>query len=484
MPFAAHPTRAATSAALLLAASCSVGPDYVPPEVDPDVVTDGFAAVEDPAFSSEESDITTWWEVFDDPLLSSLIGRAEEGNKDLKIALSRVTEARSRLGFAKAGRSPQIGIGGGAALTSNQFTGFETRTVSSIGADVSWELDVFGRVARQIEAADAEFTATEEDQRDVRVSLFAEVARAYIGVRALQSQLASAERNIASQTEILALTELRSASGLSADLDVARARSVLAASEAAVPPLRINLSREINTLGVLIGKNPTSLQEELAEPRPIPVPPNSVTVGVPADLLRQRPDIRAAERRLAAQTARVGIATSDLYPSFGIGGSIGFNDQFSNAGLFDAGSRLFSLGPSMRWTIFDGGRTRAAIDVEDARVEQALLLYEQAVLSALEEVETSMTTFTEHGVRLGALERAAAESAEALRLSTILYRGGLIDYERVLDVQRSVLAQEREVANARGQAATSLVFLYRALGGGWDPDAVDAAAGPTEDSAP
>ncbi len=227
---------------------------------------------------------------------------------------------------------------------------------------------------------------------------------------------------------------------------------------------------------MLIGRNPTSLQQELAEPKPIPVPPTEITVGVPADLLRQRPDIRAAERRLAAQTARVGIATADLYPTFGIDGTLGFNDQFSNAGLFDAASRQFSLGPSMRWTVFDGGRMRAQIDVEDALVDQALLLYEQAVLSALEEVETSMTTFTEEGVRVGALERAATESAEALRLATILYKDGLIDYEQVLDVQRSVLGQETEVAAARGQAATSLVMLYRALGGGWDPAAVDAAA--------
>lgn len=473
-----RPTRTllpALAAGALASAACKVGPDYEPPVADPEVVTESFDGVEDPAFKAGETDITTWWTVFDDPQLTALIQRAAEGNKDLKLAVSRVGEARSRLGFAKAGRYPSVGIGGGASLANDQFTGFETRTRSSIGADVSWELDVFGRVARQIEAADAEFTATEEDERDVRVSLFAEVARAYIGVRALQMQLASAESNIQSQREILDLTLSRRSTGISSDLDVARAESVLAASEATVPPLRINLAREINTLGVLIGKNPTALQQELAEPRPIPVPPTEITVGVPADLLRQRPDIRAAERRLAAQTARVGIATADLYPTFGIEGTLGFSDQFSGANLFDAASRQFSLGPSMRWTIFDGGRTRSAIAVEDALVEQALLLYEQAVLSALEEVETSMTTFTEEGVRVGALEQAATSSGEALRLATILYKGGLIDYEQVLDVQRSVLGQEIEVSNARGQAATSLVMLYRALGGGWDPDAVDAA---------
>lgn len=460
------------AAAAMLVASCEVGPDYEPPALEEEVIEESFTAVKDPAFSSDEGDIREWWTVFDDPMLTSIIALAEEGNKDLEIAVSRVSEARARLGFAKAGRYPSIGIGGGVNARNDFFTGFETRTVSSIGADVSWELDLFGRVARQIEAENASYEATEEDQRDVRVTLMAEVARAYIGVRALQMQLQSAERNLASQEQILELTRSRTLNGISSELDLSRALSIHAASEAAVPPLRVGLSREVNTLGVLIGKNPTALQKELAEPKPIPVPPTHVTVGVPADLLRQRPDIRAAERRLAAQTARVGIATADLYPTFGIGGSLGFSD-FAGGNLLDAGSRAFSLGPSMQWTLFDGGRTRSAIEIADAGVEQALLLYERTVLSALQEVETAMTTFTQEGSRVGALERAAAASRDALRLSTGLYEKGLIDYEQLLDVQRSLLAQEIEVAAARGQAATSLVMLYRALGGGWDPGELD-----------
>ena len=480
-PILSPPSLAARGAAAALLGSCEVGPDYVPPVLDEDVVEETFTAVEDPAFSSDEGDIREWWTVFDDPMLTSIIHMAEEGNKDLKIAVSRVSEARARLGFAKAGRYPSIGIGGGVASTNDMFTGFETRTVSSIGADVSWELDVFGRVSRQIEAENADYEATEEDQRDVRVTLMAEVARAYIGVRALQMQLESAEKNLESQKQILELTRSRTANGISSELDLSRALSIYAASEAAVPPLRVGLSREVNTLGVLIGKNPTALQKELAEPKPIPVPPTHVTVGVPADLLRQRPDIRAAERRLAAQTARVGIATADLYPTFGINGSLGFSD-FAGGNLLDAGSRAFSLGPSMQWTLFDGGRTRSAIKIADAGVEQALLLYERTVLSALQEVETAMTTFTQEGSRVGALERAASSSREALRLSTGLYEKGLIDYEQLLDVQRSLLSQEIEVSAARGQAATSLVMLYRALGGGWDPAELDQQE--QEDEAP
>jgi len=459
----------------LLLTACKVGPDYQRPELEPSTLGESWSAADDPAFHPDAADVAQWWTVFEDPLLTSLIERAGEGNKNLKVAVARVSEARARLGFAKAGRYPSIGLGGGVELANDYQTGFETRTRASIGADVSWELDLFGRIARQVEAVTADFQASEEDQRDVQVALFAEVARAYIGVRALQTQLTIAEHNLASQQEILKLTEARRSSGISSDLDLARARSVLAASEAQVPPLRVDLAREINTLGVLTGKNPGALHEELSEPGPIPVPPTSITVGVPADLLRQRPDIRAAERRLAAQTARVGVATADLYPSFGIGGTLGFATPTGTGSLLDAGSRALALGPSMRWTLFDGGRTRSAIRVEDARVEQALLLYEQAVLSALEEVETSLTTFTEQGVRVEALERAAAASAEALRLATVLYRDGLTDYENVLDVQRSVLQQETQVAAVRGQAATALVLLYRALGGGWDPAQVVAS---------
>ena len=471
------------ASAAVLAAACKVGPDYEPPEIDESVVTEDFGATEDPAFDASQTDIKEWWTVFEDPQLTSLIARAEEGNKDLAIAVSRVSEARARLGFAKAGKYPQVGISGGIQAADDVFTGYETRTRTSIGADVSWELDVFGRVARQIESADAEFQATQEDQRDVQVSLFAEVARAYIGVRALQMQLESAQRNIDSQREILTLTQARVSSGISSDLDVARAVSILAASEASVPPLRINLAREVNTLGLLVGQNPTALQDELAEPQEIPVPPASSAVGVPADLLRQRPDIRAAERRLAAQTARVGIATADLYPTFGIDGTLGLN-TIGGADLFDPGSRNIALGPSRRWTRFDGGRRKAQIAAEDAGVRQAALLYERAILSALEEVETSMTTFTEQGVRVSTLERGANAAEEALRLATVLYQDGLIDYEQVLDVQRTAITQEIEVFNARGQAASSVVLLYRALGGGWDPSEEVTGEEPETSTAP
>jgi len=461
----------------LLLAACTVGPDYVPPEPS-DEIPGQFSSIKDPAFKPGKTDLVSWWTVFHDPQLDSLIKRAGEGNLDLAIAVSRVSEARARLGFSKAGRSPQVGFGGDVDRASSFQTGFETRTVSSVGANVSWELDVFGRVSRQIEAAEASFQASEEDQRDVQVALYAEVARAYLAVRGLQMQLQAANHNIESQKTIVNLTKARESAGLSSQLDVVQSEGVLAASESEVPGLRINLSREINTLGVLLGKNPTALHKELATPKPIPVPPVQVTVGVPGDLLRQRPDIRAAERKLAAQTAMVGVATADLYPQFGINASLGL--QQLGGGIFNAASNTFALGPSMRWNVFDGGRVRSQIKVESARVDQALLLYERAVLNALEEVETAMTTFVEQRVRVEAVERAATAARTALKLATGLYKDGLIGFQEVLDSQRQLFRQESAVATARGQASQSLVLLYRALGGGWDPSKVEQPPAATE----
>lgn len=483
LPFAAMSTQAqprrssfvlTALAGALIVTSCKVGPDYEEPVLEEGVVEESFAASNDPAFKPGEADLSEWWSVFNDPVLTSIIERAEAGNKDLKVALARVEEARTRVEFAKGARFPALSLGGGAAVSSNQFTGFKSETVSSLKAEAAWELDVFGRIARQIESDQASFEASEEDLRDVRVTLLAEVARSYISVRALQMQLKSAEENLASQKTILELTRSRAANGISSDLDLKRSESLYAASEAALPPLRVSLTQAINTLGVLIGKNPTALQEELRAPAPIPVPPGEVTVGVPADLLRQRPDIRGAERRLAAQTARVGVATADLYPTFGIGGTLGIGNR-AGGSLLGAGNTAYTVGPGFtNWTIFSGGRIRNLIKAEDIRVEQALLRYESTVLNALLEVETALASFTQQGSRVDALARATAASNEALNLATGLYEQGLIDYEQLLNVQRDLLTQDIELFNARGEAASALVLLYRSMGGGWSPDEVEA----------
>lgn len=448
-------------AGVLSQSACRVGPEYDgPPETI--ATPPAFGEMDDPAFVPGQADLRTWWEVFDDPMLNEVIETAAENNRDLRIAIAKVVEARARVDIAESARSPLITLGGGSAATGNAATGFDSRVQSSLSMQASWELDVFGRIARQIEAADASFEAIEEDRRDVQVSLFAEVANRYLSVRSLQGQIETTEQNIASQREILNLTRIRERDGLASRLDVVRAEQLVASSEAVLSPLRIQLNRDVNTIALLVGTHPQALPFDLATPKALPVPPAEIVIGIPAELLRQRPDIRAAERRLAAQAARVGVATTALYPQFSLGGEI--------AGTLSGSPLTFSLGPSVRWTLFDGGAILAQIDVEDAILEQTILLYEQAVLRALEEVETAMTTFIEQRIRLEAVERSADSAREAFRLASSLYRDGLIDFQDVLSVQMELLKAEEQVAEASGLATQNLVSLYKALGGGWDPD--------------
>jgi NodT family efflux transporter outer membrane factor (OMF) lipoprotein len=298
----------------------------------------------------------------------------------------------------------------------------------------------------------------------VQVSLFAEAADRYLSVRRLQEQLAVAVSNLETQNEILELTRIRQRDGLASRLDVVRAEQQVAGSEARLPPLRIDLNRNINTIALLVGEAPQNLPFDLETPQPLPIPPAEVVIGIPAELLRQRPDVRAAERRLAAQTARVGIATADLYPQFSLGGSISSDLSSSPLG--------FSLGPSVRWTLFDGGALQSQVDVEDAVLEQSMLLYEQAVLRAIEEVESAMTAFIEQRIRLEAVEKSAESAQEAYDLAVSLYRDDLIDFQDLLSVEMELSNANSQVAEASGLATQNLVALYKALGGGWDPDEI------------
>ena len=295
-----------------------MGPDYERPDTEA-TLPDQFNLPTDPALVPGEANLETWWELFEDPQLADLIQRAADQNFDVRIAIARVNEARARVDVVAAQGSPQVGVGGGAGAAG---LGGASGAAYGVGVGATWELDVWGKITRQVEAATADFDATVEDQRDVMVSLYSEVARHYFAVRTYQARLRAAQRNLEAQREILDITQGLFDAGLNSRLDVAQASRVLAHSEALVPPLRIQLVRSINTIAVLLGQIPREVHEELETDKPIPVPPQQVTTGVPADLVRQRPDIRAAERRLAAQTARVGIATADLYPQFSLGGSL------------------------------------------------------------------------------------------------------------------------------------------------------------------
>ena len=455
---------------ILLAAGCvSVGPDYKTPELPvPAVWQEG----EDPALVPAEEEVICWWTLFDDPLLEQLIEMGRQSNLDLRIAVARVKEARARLGVAAGENWPAVDAAGSAmrqrSSENSLSQGSGTNSVYNVGLDASWELDLFGRISRSVEAARAVYQASEEDRVDVLISLYAEIARTYFNVRTSQARLAAAEGNLTSQRQVLDLTRSRFRNGLATGLDVAQAERVLAASEAAVPPLRIELTRAINSMAVLLGKPPGALFDELSEPAPIPVPPAQVTVGVPADLLRQRPDIRRAERQLAAQTARIGIATADLYPRLSLSGSFAF-EALESGDLFKSGSRAFAFGPTVRWLLFDGNRVRNQIKVEDALAEQALYQYEQSMLNALNEAENAMTQYLQQRDTLAALERSQQAGRRSVKLATGLYKDGLSDFQNVLDSQRALFEIENQLAAARGDTVINLVQLYKAIGGGWNP---------------
>jgi NodT family efflux transporter outer membrane factor (OMF) lipoprotein len=453
-----------------LGGCASVGPDYSLPALS---VPARWSAQPDPAIKPDPSMIRSWWTVFQDPLLTRYVEAAAAQNLDLLTAAARVREARARLGIVAGERYPLIDAAGDASLSQSSTntdpgTPLVTTSRHRLGIDASWELDLFGRVRRSIEAASADLQATEEDRVDIMISLYAELARTYLVVRTAQARLAATEGNIASQRQVLNLTRTRFEYGLAADLDVAQAEDVLANSEAQVPPLRSILRQSLNTLALLLALPPGSLEDELTEVKPIPVPPGEVTVGVPSDLLRQRPDIRRAERTLAAETARIGVATADLYPRFALFGTLGL-EATDAARVFAGGSTFYSFGPSLRWNVFDAGRIRSQIQAADARTEQALLQYEQTVLRALSEVENAMTAFVEERQRMEALQRSVAASRRTLKLAVDLYKEGLRDFQSVLDAERTLFDVENQLAVAGGNIAENLVQLYKALGGGWSP---------------
>jgi NodT family efflux transporter outer membrane factor (OMF) lipoprotein len=448
-----------------------VGPDYKQPDYK---VQDSWNNVDDPALVPTKSEIINWWEVFNDPLLSKYINQASESNLDLKIAIARVNEAKARLGVVTGGRYPVVGVGGeilNGEMSENVYGpgSGKNQTYYSGSFDAAWEIDLFGKISRSVESAAAEYQATEEDRNDVMISLYAEIANTYITIRTLQSKIKTVQNNIKVQQQAYDLAKARFDSGITSELDVSQAERLLANSYSQIPPLKIELNKAINTMALLLGKQPGALSEELLQDQPIPVPPETVATGVPADILRQRPDIRSAERRLAAQTARIGVAKADLYPSFSLVGSIGYQ-SFDAGDFFSPESFFFSIGPTVRWNFFQGGRVREQIKVEDARTEQLLLTYEKTILGALNEAENAFTSFIQQRVQYKYLIKSVEASRKSVKIATHLYGQGLTNFQNVLDAQRELINSENNMVDAQGKASANLVRLYKALGGGWDPD--------------
>jgi outer membrane protein, multidrug efflux system len=475
-PSPGTPLLGALLAGLFVASCAAVGPDYVPPEYD---VPDSWDVDLPEGILVGEDEFPQWWTRLDDPVLSALIERATAGSLDLRAAVYRIDEARARLGVERGARVPRVDVSGGYARSrqsSEATLGGKTLgdvfSVSDVdmysaGVGATWEIDLFGRVRRSVESARAGWEASVEDYRGVLVTLRADIALVYIEVRALQSRIAIAESNVAIQQQSRELVRLRHAAGTAPGLDRALAEANVATTEAGLPPLRSQLRLAINRLSVLSGEQPGSLRAELAAGPPIPSPSTPLLVGIPADLLRQRPDIRRAERLLAAQTARVGVATADLYPSLSLGGTFGYIAQ-SPSDLLQSSSRTFSVGPSLVGNLFAGGRVRSAIEGEDARVQQALVAYEQTVLRALEDVEATLTSYGFERERNDSLRLAVETYREAVGFADDLYRGGKTDFQTVLDAQRSLRVFEDQLATSDAAQVAHLVGMYRAMGGGWE----------------
>jgi multidrug efflux system outer membrane protein len=474
--------RPAVLLSLLLSSSvaCAVGPRYKPPEIPvPRAWTEGPAG----SAAGGDASLGRWWTGFQDPILDRLVVGALEGNLDLKIAAARIREARAARGFAASAGLPQVDVEGAYSRTrrSEAVPPFKSATGAGspfgprdqnafeVGFDASWEIDVFGGVRRDKEAALAQVQAAEEARRDVLVTLLGDVARSYLELRGAQEQLRILEKTVRSESDTLELAKARFEAGLGTDLDVARAEGLLQATEAERPVLERRARQAVYRLGVLLGKQPGALASELETPRAIPPVPPEVPLTLPSELLSRRPDLRRAERELAAATARVGVARADLFPRFSIVGSFGRLSE--DAGDLTSGaSQFWRVIPAVRWPIFSGGRIRANIRVQDARQEQALRQYEKSILTSLEEVENALSAHARERARQESLRASVASNRRALDLATDRYTSGLESFLSVLDAQRSVYAAEDQLVQSERNVAVNLVAVYKTLGGGWSPD--------------
>ncbi|MDD1608855.1 MAG: efflux transporter outer membrane subunit [Methylococcaceae bacterium] len=446
----------------LLLSACVVGPDYVAPKPDlPKQWHNSTAHTQ----ALDAKALANWWTTFNDSQLSQLIERSINGNFDLKKALARIHEARAQRGIAKADYFPKINASGSTGETYNGNTD-ERNAHYSLGLDASWEIDIFGRISRSVESAQAAMEATEASYQDVMVSLIAEVALNYVQMRTSQAQLIVAEQNLIAQTEIYQLALWRWQAGLNNKLDAEQALSSVEQLTAQLPNLKNQIIQNQHQLAVLLGVNPTSLNAELAINKPIPTANLKIAVGVPADVLRQRPDIRLAERELAAQTAQIGVATAALYPKFALSGLIGL-ESIKASTLFTAAGLVDSVLGKVTFPIFNAGALRQNIEVQNAKQEQALANYETVVLTALKDVENALVGIVQEQQRLEDLNRATQTAQRAMTLARQQYESGLVDFQNVQQTQRTLLSLQEQSVSSQGQVTTYLISLYKALGGGW-----------------
>jgi NodT family efflux transporter outer membrane factor (OMF) lipoprotein len=461
------------TAPLWMSGCMMIGPDYVRP---PAPTADMWIETGDPAVKREAADMNAWWTVFNDPVLNTLVETAYRQNPSLRTAGVRVLEAQARRGIAIGLLFPQQQEAFGAATTNELSENRANRSAPGlvnkfddwqVGFDATWELDVWGRFRRGIEAADAELLASVASYDDVLVSLVAEVARNYTLLRTLEARLAVAKENVTIQERSFEIADAKFKGGTVTELDSAQAASLLHDTEAQVPSLESDIRQTQNTLCILLGIPPQDLQHILGGAQPIPSPPKEVAVGIPADLLRRRPDIRRAERQLASQSAQIGIAKADLFPSFALLGTISvasrdFDDLFKDASLENFG------GPSFRWAILNYGRIENNVRVQDARFQALIGDYESTVLQAQGEVENAIAAYLGTQRQVTFLTGSVGSAARAVELAEFQYREGVVDYTRVLNTQQFLVTEQDRLVSTQGSVALNLVAMYKALGGGWE----------------
>ncbi|SHJ64640.1 efflux transporter, outer membrane factor (OMF) lipoprotein, NodT family [Rubritalea squalenifaciens DSM 18772] len=453
---------------LISVSSCTmVGPDYHSPNT---VTPDKWHQSLPGATSSNRAEIQAWWRNYNDSKLNRLIGLAEGKNLTLAQAKERIEQARAARTVARSGLFPFVDGTGGYTRSrttengSSSFGGVSSDTYS-LGFDTGWEIDFWGRNRRLVEAAAANEAASVEFMRDALVSLYAEVAVTYLEIRTVEERIQITRRNLGTQKDSVKLAQERLDAGLVPEQDVTQAQANQANTEATIPQLRQQRAAALSRLAVLLGMYPGEVDRLIGTSAKIPMPAKSVTRGLPADLLRARPDLRAAERSLAAATANIGVQKAELYPQFTLGGTFALQAA-SSRDVLESGSRNYGFGPGFRWQLFSAGRVKSLVKIEESRTREAYHAYENAVLTAVSEVESSMAELSEERNRLAALDRALEAAKKSNDLIKRNYKNGLVPFQNVLDAERVVLQTEDNRAFSRGKIAAAYARLYKALGGG------------------
>ncbi|MCE1118431.1 MULTISPECIES: efflux transporter outer membrane subunit [Pseudomonas] len=454
----------------LALAACAVGPDYKAPATEPAKLDSGLEAK---AFDRSRFE-SVWWKQFDDPVLNQLVQASLDGNRDLRIAFARLKAARAIRDDAANDQLPVVTSRASSDLGKGQIPGQTERRVNSerydLGLDMAWELDLFGRIQRQIEASDAQAAAAEADLQQLQVSLIAELVDAYGQLRGAQLREQIAVANLKTQQQSRDITVTLRDTGVGNELDVVRADARLAGVEATVPQLQAVQVRAKNRIATLLGQRPDAMTVDLS-PKALPAIAKALPVGDPGELLRRRPDIRSAERQLAAATANVGVATADLFPRVSLSGFLGFTAARGSQ-IGSAASNAWALGPSITWAAFDLGSVRARLRGAKADADGALANYEQQVLLALEESANAFSDYGKRQQRLLALMRQSDASRKAAELASVRYREGTVDYLVLLDAERERLSAEDAQAQGEVELYSGIVAIYKALGGGWQPEVV------------